>query len=161
MILTVCEAQRQPAVGGADGEHFVHQADDVLACGNTGDGPGENVIEHQGGDAELGEGAAQGLFHNAIDAAAGKHGAGFNVDGAHGKGEEHDAEDEPGSGFADRLFGDAAGVKRGRAKITENDGGRSPERNKGEHNRGRHNQPYAIRDWSVDSFRCSHGYDMA
>jgi len=33
------------------------QAHDVLACRYAGYRPGEDVIEHQGGDAELGQGA--------------------------------------------------------------------------------------------------------
>ena len=77
------------------------QADDVLTGGHAGDRAGEDVVEHQGGDAELGEGAAEGLLDDAVDAAAGEHGTALDVDGAHREGEEHDAEDEPGGGLAD------------------------------------------------------------
>ena len=72
-----------------------------MAGGHTGDGAGEDVIEHQGGDADLGEGAAERLLDDAIDAAAGEHGAAFHVDGAHGTREEDDADDEPGRGLTD------------------------------------------------------------
>src|ERR1700681_2208622 len=88
-------------VGGDKG--FVDQADDVLAGGYTGDRPGEDVIEHQGGDAELGQGAAQGFFHDPVDAAADEHGAAFDVDGPHGERKQHDSDDEPGGGLSDCL----------------------------------------------------------
>ena len=61
-------------------------------------GPGEDVIEHQRADAEFGEGAAERFFDDAINAATREHGTAFDVDGAYGEAEEHDAEDEPGSG---------------------------------------------------------------
>jgi hypothetical protein len=98
-------------MSGTNGQHFVHEAGDVLAGRDARDGAGEDVIEHQRGDAELGEGAAQGLFDYAVDAAASEHGTALDVDRAHGKGEEHDAEDEPGRGFADCLLGDAACIE--------------------------------------------------
>ena len=68
-------------VGGDKG--FVEQADDVLASRHAGDGSGEDVIEHQGRNAELGQGAAQRFFHYAVDAAADEHGAAFHVDRPH------------------------------------------------------------------------------
>ena len=74
-------------------------------------GPGQNVIEHQRGDAEFGEGAAQGLLHHAVNAAAGKHRTALDVNRAHGEAEQHDAENEPGRGGANCLLGDAAGIE--------------------------------------------------
>ena len=137
-------------MGVGDGDGVVDQAGDVLAGGNAGDWAGQNVIEHQGGDAELGESAAERFFDDAIDAAAHEHGAAFDVDGADGEGEEHDAENKPGSAFADGLFGDASGVEGGRAKIVENDGGGSPIGDKGEHHRGRnYNANPVIASWCV------------
>ncbi len=90
---------------------LVHQAGDVLAGGHARDRPGENVVEHQRRDAELGEGAAQRLFHHAVNAAAGEHRTAFDVDRAHREAEQHDAENEPGRGRADCLLGNAAGIE--------------------------------------------------
>jgi hypothetical protein len=156
VIVAVGHDQRQPAVCGADGQHFVHEAGDVLAGRDARDGAGEDVIEHQGGDAQLGEGAAQRLLDDAIDATAGEHRTALDVNCPHGEGKEHDAEDEPGSGLADCLFGDAACIKCRRTQVVENDCGSSPEGNEGEHDRRRHNKSDAIRDWGVSSFRSSH-----
>ena len=86
---------RDPAVGVGGGKQFIDQAGNVLAGRNAGNGAGENIVEHQRGDAEFGEGAAQCFFHHAIHAAAGEHGAAFHVNRAHGEGKEHDAENEP------------------------------------------------------------------
>src|SRR5882757_10561047 len=98
-------------MGVHGGQDFVDEAGDVLAGRDAGNGAGEDVLEHQGGDAEFGEGAAEGFFDYAVDAAADEHGTAFDVDGADSEGEEHDRDDEPGGGFADSLFGDAAGVE--------------------------------------------------
>ncbi len=46
------------------------------------------------------------------------------------------ADDEPGSGFADGLLGDAAGIKRGRAQVVQHDGGRPPVGDERQHHRG-------------------------
>ena len=100
------------AIVGHD-QHFVHQAGNVLAGRNTGDGAGEDVVEHQRGDAQLGESPAEGFFDHAVDAAAGEHGAAFDVHSAYGEAEEHDAEDEPGGSGANGLLGDASCIKGG------------------------------------------------
>ena len=139
-----CEVGGGVVVVGDGGGDVVEHADDVLAGGDTGDGTGEDVVEHEGGDAEFGEGSAEGLLDDAIDAAAGEHGAAFDVDGADGEGEGDDAEDEPGSGLADGLLGDTAGVEGGGAEIVEDDGGGSPEGDKGEHDRGRHDEANTV-----------------
>src|SRR5260370_38770511 len=44
-------------------ECFVAEADDILAGRNAADGPGENVIYHQRGDAELGKRSAHRLLY--------------------------------------------------------------------------------------------------
>ncbi len=75
------------------GKQFIDQAGDVLSGGDAGNRAGEDVVKHQRGDAELGKGPAQSLFYHAIDAAAGKHGAAFHVDGAHGESKKHDAQE--------------------------------------------------------------------
>ena len=119
-------------------EQLIHQACNVLAGRNARDRPGEDVIEHQGRDAELGERAAESFLDDAIDAAAHEHGAAFHVNGTDSEREQHHAQNEPWRAFADRLFGDAAGVESGRTEIVENDGGGSPVGDEGEHHRGRH-----------------------
>ena len=53
-------------------------------------GPGQDVVEHQGRDGELGEEAAHRLLDDAVDAAADEQRAAFDVDRAHGVAEEHD-----------------------------------------------------------------------
>jgi len=58
---------------------FVEKAAEILARRDAADGAGENVIEHEGGDAEFGEAAAEGLLDGAIDAAADEHAAAFDV----------------------------------------------------------------------------------
>src|SRR5208283_1107446 len=79
---------------------FVDQANDVLAGRHPADRPGENVVEHQGRNAELGQGAAHSLFHHAIHATTDEHAAALYVNGANAVGEQHDAEDEPRRGLA-------------------------------------------------------------
>ncbi len=126
-----------PAAGVGDGDGVVDQAGDVLSRGNAGDRPGQYVVEHQRRDTELGEGAAESFFDDTIDAAAHEHRAAFHVDGTDGEGEQHDAQNKPGSALANRLFGDAAGIESGRTEVVENDGGSSPVGDEGEHDRGR------------------------
>ena len=111
---------------------------------HAGDRAGEDVIEHQRRDAELGEAAAQGLLDHAVNAAAGEHGAALHVDRAHREAEQHDAEDEPGGGGAYSLLGDAAGIKGRGAQVIENDGGSAPKGDEREHHRGCHDEPDAV-----------------
>ena len=77
----------------------------ILPGGDGADRPGEDVIEHQRADGEFCQPPADGLLDDAVDAAAGEHRAAFDIDGADGVTEEHDAEDEPRRGLADGLFG--------------------------------------------------------
>ncbi len=118
-------------------ERIVDEAGNVLARGNTGHRAGEDVVKHQRGNAEFGESAAEGFFDDAIDAAADEHRAAFDVHGADCEGEQHDAEDEPGSALADGLLGDASGVESGGSEIIQNDGGGPPVGNEGQHDRRR------------------------
>ena len=111
VVVRVHQSRRKPVAIGRDYQEFVHQSCNVLAGGNAGDGSRQNVVEHQRRDAELGEGAPQGFLHHAVDAAAGKHRTAFDVDRAHRETEEHDAEDEPRSSRAHRLFSDASGIE--------------------------------------------------
>ena len=64
-------------------DELVHQSGNVLPRGNAGDRPGQDVVEHQRRDADLGEGAAHRFLDDAIDAAADEHRAAFDVDRAH------------------------------------------------------------------------------
>ena len=89
---------------------FVEETAEVLAGGNAADWAGEDVIEHQSGDGEFGEPAAEGLLDSAIDAAANEHATAFDVHRADGVRKNHDGEDEPGSSLAYEAFGFAAGV---------------------------------------------------
>src|SRR4051812_21857984 len=136
-------------------EQLVQKAGDVLAGGHTGYRAGEDVVEHQGGDADLGEGAAEGFLHDAIDAAAGEHGTALDVDGADGAGEEDDADDEPGGRLTYELFGDAACIEGGGAKVIEDNGGCPPEGDERQHDRGGNDESYASRG-CCDSFFESH-----
>ncbi len=144
MACGVHQRRRQPVAMVGHHQQLVHQAGDVLAGGHAGDRAGEDVVEHQRRDAELGEAAAQRFLHHAVHAAAREHRAALDVDRAHGKAEQHDAENEPRRSRSHRLLGNAAGVKGRRAQVIENDGGRAPEGDEREHHRGRDDQPYAV-----------------
>ena len=99
--------------------------------------PREHIVEHQGGHRELGQRPTHGFVDHFVHAAAHKHGTALDVDGAHRIREQHDRQDEPGGGFADGGFRDAADVVGARGKIAQHNGGGAPERNKGQHHRGR------------------------
>ena len=115
---------------------FVNEAADVQPRADAADGAGQDVVEHQRRDGKFGQRAAHGFMNHAIDAAAHEHAATLDVDGADGVREQHDRQDEPGRGFSDGVFGDAAGVVRGGCEVAEDDGGRPPERNEGQHDGG-------------------------
>src|SRR5271165_6224461 len=116
---------------------LVEQAGDVLAGGDAADWTGEDVVEHQGGNAELCQGAAHGFLDDAIHAAADEHAAAFHVDGADCVGKQHDPQDEPGRGLADVALGFTTGVVGGGCEIVENDGGSAPEGNETQQRGGR------------------------
>src|ERR1035437_6068092 len=116
---------------------LVDEAAKVEARADGADGAGEHVVEHQGGNGELGQRPAHSLVDHLIDAATHEHGAALDVDGAHRIGKQHDSEDEQGGGLADGGFGDAAGVVGAGGKIAQHDGGGPPERNEGQHDGGR------------------------
>ena len=118
------------------GNGLGNKADDILPGRNSRDRPGQNVVEHQGGDRKFGEGTAHRLFDDAINSPTRKHAARFDIDGPHGIREEHDPEDEPGGRMSDRLLGNAANVESRRTEIIEDDGGSTPEGNERKHHRG-------------------------
>jgi hypothetical protein len=84
-----------PAMLISGRKQLIDKAGDVLPGGHAGNRAGKDVVEHQRGNAEFGEGPAQSFFHHAIDAAAGEHGTAFHVNRAHRESEEHNAQDEP------------------------------------------------------------------
>src|SRR5271167_891313 len=96
---------------------FVNQANDVLACGYAANWPGEDVIEHQGRNAELGQRASHGLFDHAIHAATDEHAAALHVNGTNAVGEQHDGEDEPRCSLADISLGFTTRVISGRSQV--------------------------------------------
>ena len=56
----VVHGARDPAVGVGGGKGVIDQSCDVLSGGNARDRPGEDVIEHQGGDTDLGQACRPG-----------------------------------------------------------------------------------------------------
>ena len=60
----------------------------------------------------------------------------FDVDGAHGEAEQHDARMNQGRCRPIACLGDAADVKRGRGEIAQHNRGGPPEGNKGQRDGG-------------------------
>ena len=108
---------------------------EVLPGRNRADRAGQDVVEQQGRDRELGQGSPHGFFDDAIDAAAHEHAAGFNVKRPHGVAEQHDRENEPRCALADDFLGVAAGVIGGGCQVGQNDRRGAPERDEGQHHR--------------------------
>ena len=117
-------------------QQFADQAGEILARGDAADRAGQNVVEHQRGNAEFGERAAQSALDRAIHAPAHEHAAAFHVHGANGIRKQHDGQDEPRRGLADEAFGFAARVIGGGGQVVQNDGGGAPERNERQERRG-------------------------
>ena len=109
-------------------QQFVQQSNQIKARRNAADRPGEDVIEHQRGNRELGQGFAHGFLDHAVNAAAHEHAAALDIKRAHSVGQQHDGEDEPRSAFADKVFRNGAGVERRRAHVVEHNRSRTPER---------------------------------
>src|ERR1019366_920368 len=105
------------------------KSSNVLACGYRADGAGENVVEQERGNRQLGQSPAHGLFDHPVDTPANEHRARLDVDGPNRVAEKHDRKHEPGSAFADDLLGVAAHVVRRRSKVGEHNGCGPPERN--------------------------------
>ena len=108
---------------------FAEQAAQILARRHAADRPGQDVVEHQRRNAELGQRPAQRLLHRAVHAPAHEHAAALDVHGAHRIRKQHDRQDEPGSGLADEPLSFATGVIRRRSQIVQDDRRRPPERN--------------------------------
>ena len=122
-------------------QELVQQTHQVQARRHAADGSGQNVVEHERRNRELGQGSAHGLLHHAIHTAAHEHAAALDVDRTDRVGEQHDGEDEPGSGFANEVLGNGARIEGGGAHVVEHDRGRPPERDKRQHGGGGHQHP--------------------
>ena len=109
------------------------QPHDVLPGRNRADRPGEDVVEHQRRDRELGEEPAHGLLDHAVHAAADEQRAAFDIDRAHAVAEDHHGQDEPRGRRADRPFHDAADVVGRAGQVAEHDGRRPPVGDEREH----------------------------
>src|SRR5262249_10144865 len=96
---------------------------------------------------------AHRLVNDLVDAAADEHRAALDIDRADRVGEQHDRQDEPGRGFADRRFGDSSYVVCARCEVAQYDGGSAPERNERQHDRCR----YDDFDGRRTATRCQHG----
>src|SRR5262249_13215559 len=105
-LAEVVVVQAEGVVGGRAGQaEDLHQpAHDVAAGGDAAGRAGEDVVEHQGGDRQLGEEAAEGLLDHAVVAAADEQGRALDVHRADGVAEEHDGEDEPRRRRADGVL---------------------------------------------------------
>ena len=120
-------------------QQFVGDPGQILSCGDAADWPGKDVVEHQCGNRELGQGAAQGFLDHAVHAAAHEHTAALDVDRANRIAEQHDGEDEPGSGLADEVLCFTARVIRRGSQVVQDDRGGTPVGNEGQHGRRSHN----------------------
>ncbi len=121
--------------------HFaelIQQGSQVLPRADDADRTCEDVVKDERRNRQPRHERPHGVAHDDIHAAADEHAAAFHVDAANREAEEHDGEYEPGCGFSDRLFRDAAGIEGGRSKIAQDDGCATPERDEGERSRGRH-----------------------
>ena len=110
-------------------QKITDQTREILPCGDSADRSSQNVVEHQSGNAEFRQAAAEGLLNGPVHPAADEHAATLNVNRSHGVGKQHDGQDEPGCRLADVRFRFAAGVVSGRSQVVQNDGGGSPEGN--------------------------------
>src|SRR5262249_21521431 len=126
--------QAQGLVGVRRGQvdELQDQAHDVLPGGNAARGAGQDVVEHQGRDRQLGQEAAHGFLDHAVDAATDEQRAALDIDRAHGIAKEHDGQDEPGRGRADGVLDDAADVVDRAGQVAEDDRGRAPVRDESE-----------------------------
>ena len=114
-------------------QRIEQQAHDVLAGRHAADRAGQDIVEHQGRDRELGQESAQGLFDHAIHAAADKQRAALDVDRADGIAEQHHRQDEPGGGGPDGALDDAADVVGRAGQIAQHHRRGAPVRNEREH----------------------------
>ena len=117
---------------------LVQQVPQILARADHADGSGEDVIEDQRRNRKPRHERPHAVLHHDVHAAAHEHAAAFHVNRAHCKAEQHDPQNEPGSRWADRCLGDAAGIKCRRRQIGKNDGRAPPEADERKSYRGGH-----------------------
>src|SRR5579864_8316698 len=82
-------------------QYLVKKSSQILSSGYAAYRAGENVVEHERGDGELGQGRAHGLLDHAVHAAPDEHAAALEIHLRDGVSEEHHSQDEPGSGRPD------------------------------------------------------------
>ena len=125
-------------------QHVADEAGDVEPGRHGANRTRQDVIEQQRRHGQLRQRTAHGFLDDAVHAAADEHHGALDVDRPDDPREEHHAEDEPRGGLADGLFGDAAGVERGRPHVAEDNGGGSPEGDEREQNGGGHHDPRGL-----------------
>src|SRR5208283_1793428 len=108
---------------------LVEQSNDILPGRHAADRAGQNVVEHQGGNAEFGQRTAHRFFDHPVHAAAHEHAAAFDVNRAYRIGKQHDPQDEPGRRLADVAFRLAARIISGGSQVIQDDGCGTPEGN--------------------------------
>ena len=116
-------------------QYVDHEPHEILAGGNGADGPGQDIVKQQRRNRELGQGAAHRLFDYAVHSSAHEHGAGLDVDGAHGVAEQHDRQHKPWSTFANDFFGITTHVVSRGGQVGKDDGGGAPKGDEGQHHR--------------------------
>ena len=121
--------------------YFVDHACQILAGADHTDRSRQDVIEDKSGNGEPRQERSHRVADDDINTAAHVHAAAFQIDGTHGKAEQHDRENEPWRAFTDRVLGNTAGVKRRRSQIAQYDRGSAPEGDKREHHRARNDDP--------------------
>ena len=114
-------------------QQLIQHSDQVQACRHTADRTGQNVIEHQRRDGELGQRGTHRLLDHAIHAATDEHAATLDVKRRYRTGKQHNPKDEPGRRLADEVLGDCARVEGRRTHIVEHNCGYAPKRNECEH----------------------------
>ncbi len=89
----------------------IQKARQVVARRDATDRSCKDVIEHQGGNGELGQSPTHGFFDHAVDAAAHKHAATFHVHEQYRVGEQHDGQYEPGRSLPYSFLNDSTRIE--------------------------------------------------
>src|SRR5262245_47379385 len=100
----------------------------MLANRDARDGAGQNIVEHQGGDGQLGAGATHGFLHHPIHTAPREHRVRLHIHRTHGIRKEHHPEDEPWGRLPNGLLRNTTDIECRRAQIVQDNSGGAPER---------------------------------
>ncbi len=92
-------------------EHLVYQPNQVLPGRDATDRTGENVVEHQGRDTELGQLRTQSRLDHPVHTAAHEQDARFDVYCTDRVRKTHHPQNEPGCGAANCLLGNAPDIE--------------------------------------------------